>query len=71
MTYSESIDALIPEAEKIANERVRQIGKKWNPRKGTDGKIYRFDYFSREFHNAMNELAKAKGLRNIPLDKLT
>jgi hypothetical protein len=63
MTYEESIDALIPEAEKIANERVRQIGKKWNPRKGPDGKIFRYDYFTFEFHKAMNRLAAEKGLR--------
>ncbi len=43
MTYEESIDALIPEAEEIANQRVREIGKAWNPRKGPDGKIYRED----------------------------
>jgi len=63
MTYSESIDALIPEAEKIANERVREIGKKWDPRKGPDGKIFRYDYFTRFFHEEMNRLASEKGLR--------
>ncbi len=63
MTYSEQIDALIPEAEKIANQKVREIGKAWNWRKGVDGKKFRWDYWTAEFHKAMNELAAGRGLR--------
>ena len=62
--YNAAINALIPEAEKIARQRVREIGKAWNPRKGRDGNLYRMDYWTREFHNAMNELASDRGLRS-------
>ena len=60
--HEAAIDALIPEAEETANLMV-ELGKAWTPRKGPDGKIFRYDYFTREFHNAMNRLASEKGLR--------
>ncbi len=61
--YEAAIDALIPEAEKIAKQRVEEIGKEWDLCIGIDGKKFRWNYQSAEFHKAMNRLAAEKGLR--------
>ena len=63
MTHEQQINNLIPEAERIARERVRKIGKAWNWRTGAGQKRYRYDYWTREFHQAMNELARDRELR--------
>lgn len=63
MTHIEKIDALIPEAEKIAIRRVREFGKAWNWRIGAEGNKFRWDYWTQFFHEAMNELCKRERLR--------
>jgi hypothetical protein len=60
LEYIAARDALIPEAEEIARQRVKEIGKKGNWRKGVDGKKFKYDYFTREFHLAMDNLVKEK-----------
>lgn len=54
--YISARDALIPEAEKIAKQRVQEIGKDSDWRTGVEGKKFKWDYFSEEFHKEMNRL---------------
>ncbi len=58
--YIVARENLISEAEDIARQRVKEIGKRGNWRKGVDGKKFKWDYFSSFFHKAMNELAKER-----------
>ena len=71
--YEKQINALIPKASKIADQRVRKLppNKRSEERKSAqaqreiNGRHYYYHCFwSQFFHKAMNELAFAAGLRS-------
>ena len=69
LMYEEEINALIPQAEKEALERIAGRAKKSEKRPGV-GKFpsgkpipYSHCFFTEYFHKAMNRLAHEAGLR--------
>lgn len=63
MNHKEKINALIPIAEKKANEMVEILGVEGRQSVGVDGRLFQWDYFTEHFHLAMDRLAREKGLR--------
>jgi hypothetical protein len=63
MDYQKSINALIPLAEKEANKRVSELGRKTEERIGVGNQIFNWDFFTEYFHEAMNRMAKEAGIR--------
>lgn len=61
--HEKAIDVLIPQASKEAMWLVKRMGRRFENRRGVDGKHRLHDYFTEFFHAKMNELAAKKGLR--------
>jgi len=55
--------ALIPEAERLANLRLRMKKTKFELRPGADGRYYRHCFWSQYFHEAMDSLVSQYSLR--------
>ena len=60
--YEAARNKLIPEAEAVANRRVREQGATHKEVKGKDGVIFKWSFFSQFFHEEMNRLAMSTGL---------
>ena len=58
--YAEARNLLIPEAAERAEALVKAFGKRWDWRKGADGKRFRWDRWTEFFHKEMNTLAKER-----------
>lgn len=57
MTHEDKINAFIPLAEEIANQRVKALKKVSEKRPhGADGGKFTWDYFTQFFHEEMNRL---------------
>ena len=65
--YVEALDRLIPEACREADKVIRKTGVRYEERVGVDGHRYNYCWWTRHFHNAMNRLAAAEGLRKLPV----
>jgi len=63
MTYEERIDSLIPLADVEAFEIVNRIGQKSVLVKGVDNQNYAWDHYTFFFHQAMNRIARERGVR--------
>ena len=61
--HQRKINALIPEAEKIAIQGINKLKSKFEIRPGIDGRTYRHCFRTELFHGAMNKLAFQAGLR--------
>ena len=62
--YEQEINKLIPLAERIAEERMKERGtSEVRHRVGANGSRFIYSYKTFYFHQAMNELAYEKGLR--------
>jgi len=61
--YRDKIDALVPFAEAEAQKRVKKLGKEIEERIGKDGKPFKWCFFTQFFHEEINKLCKAEGLR--------
>jgi len=57
------IDALIPQAEKVARGKVKALGKTSELRPGKNEKDYKHCFFSEFFHIEMTRLTIEAGLR--------
>jgi len=63
MNYSEKIDDLIPEANKIALAQEKKHGKTYKTAMGVDGRPMKWHYYTQYFHEAMNKMAFERGIR--------
>ena len=66
--YRAELDKLIPIAQRVARERVKELGKIEEPRIGAGSPIgavntYHHCFFTEFFHAEMNKLAYEAGLR--------
>jgi len=61
--YIRKIDALIPTAEAEALEKIKSLKSSYSIETGVDGKPYKYCFFTKFFHKAMNRLAFEEGLR--------
>lgn len=65
--YIQQIDDLIPAAAEEAQQRLRErlaTGKGRNlATSGRDGKIFYWSFYTQYFHEAMNRMARERGLR--------
>ena len=57
------INSLIPEAEKEASCKVLKLKNKTEYRIGSDGKKFKWNFWSEFFHAAMNRMAIERGFR--------
>ena len=63
--YEEQINALIPEASRLATEKLRKSKKdRFILRPGADGKPFKWCRWSEFFHESMCKLARDAGLRS-------
>lgn len=56
--YEMARNELIPEAERVANAKVKALGKEDYPTVGVDGGPLQWCYFTEFFHAEMNRLAE-------------
>lgn len=63
LTYEQQINALIPEASKLADVRTKALPYKTEWRTGLGSILYNWDYWTQFFHEEMNKLAREAGLR--------
>ena len=64
IAYERKINDLIPQAEREANKKLKNLIEKFEIRIGNGGRKYRHCFRSEFFHKAMNKLAFTSGLRS-------
>ena len=62
--YEKSVNALIPEAVKKADAKVKKWGEATESRMGVDGAKCTWSFWTQFFHEEMNRLAHKAGLRS-------